>query len=67
MKNNIGALDRTIRVIIGAAIIITGAYLKSVWGVIGMIPIISAFNGTCPFYLLLGISTLHKKAKVRQT
>jgi hypothetical protein len=65
MKTNIGGLDKTLRIILGVSIIIIGASFKSVWGVLGMIPIITAFSGICPFYHLFGINTSPKKQKVR--
>ena len=57
MKCNVGKADRIIRVIVGAGIIAIGVYLKSWWGVIGVIPIITAAIGWCPAYLPFGISS----------
>jgi len=57
MKCNVGKADRIIRVILGAGIIATGVYLKSWWGAIGVMPIITAAIGWCPAYLPFGIST----------
>ena len=57
MKCNVGKTDRIIRVILGAGIIAIGVYLKSWWGVIGVIPIITAAIGWCPAYLPFGISS----------
>jgi len=57
MKCNVGKADRIIRVIVGAGIIAIGVYLKSWWGAIGVIPIISAAIGWCPAYLPFGISS----------
>jgi Inner membrane protein YgaP-like, transmembrane domain len=57
MKCNVGKKDRIIRVIVGASIIAIGVYLKSWWGVIGVIPIITAAIGWCPAYLPFGISS----------
>jgi hypothetical protein len=57
MKCNIGKADRIIRVILGAGIIAIGIYLKSWWGAIGVIPIITAAIGWCPAYLPFGISS----------
>jgi hypothetical protein len=62
MKTNLGKLDKSFRFGLGVAIIIFGAHLNTVWGVLGMIPIISAQAGVCPLYFVLGIST-GKKAK----
>jgi hypothetical protein len=57
MKCNVGKADRIIRVILGAGIIAIGIYLKSWWGAIGVIPIITAAIGWCPVYLPFGISS----------
>jgi hypothetical protein len=57
MKCNVGKADRIIRVIVGAGIIAIGVYLKSWWGAIGVIPIITAAIGWCPAYLPFGISS----------
>jgi hypothetical protein len=58
MKQNIGAVDRTIRIIIGLfvlSLIFWGP--KSLWGLLGLVPILTAVIGWCPPYQLLGIST----------
>ena len=57
MKYNVGKADRIIRVILGAGIIAIGIYLKSWWGAIGVILIITAAIGWCPAYLPFGISS----------
>ena len=57
MKRNVGKTDRIIRVLIGLIVIALGAYFKSWWGAIGLLPIITAAVGWCPPYRLLGIST----------
>ncbi|WP_077530513.1 YgaP family membrane protein [Vreelandella utahensis] len=58
MKVNIGALDRSIRAIVGVvlvALVFTGP--ESAWGLIGLIPLATAAMGNCPAYSLIGIST----------
>ncbi len=57
MKKNVGKTDRMIRVILGACIIAIGVYLKSWWGAIGILPIITASIGWCPAYLPFGLSS----------
>ena len=57
MKKNIGKIDKTIRIVLGIAIIMFGANNNSVWGVIGIIPIITAQIGLCPLYSIIGINT----------
>jgi len=57
MKKNIGAIDRIIRIIVGVAIIAVGIFFQSWWGLIGVVPILTAGVGWCPPYALLGINT----------
>lgn len=61
MKNNVGAIDRVIRVIVGLAIIAAGVIYHSWWGAIGAIPILTAIVGWCPPYAMLGINTRKKE------
>jgi type IV secretory pathway TrbD component len=57
MKTNMGGADRVIRVVLGLAIIAAGFYYKSWFGVIGLVPLVTAIVGWCPAYLPFGIST----------
>ena len=61
MEKNIGSADRKFRVIGGLVIILIGIYFKSWWGIIGVLPIITAAIGWCPAYLPLGINTCKTK------
>lgn len=63
MTKNIGDLDRALRVIAGLSILGVGLYLKTWWGLIGVIPLISASIRWCPLYLPFGLNTLRKKIK----
>ncbi len=58
MKKNIGRTDRTIRIVAGLLILGIGlGYFHSMWGLIGLLPLTTAFIGFCPAYPLLGMST----------
>ena len=57
MNLNVGSADRVIRIVIGVAICAAGWYYHSWWGVIGLVPIVTAAIGWCPAYLPLGLST----------
>jgi len=57
MKCNIGTADKTVRIVLGLGIIGVGLYFKSWWGIIGLLPILTAVIGCCPAYLPFGIST----------
>ena len=57
MKCNLGKIDRLFRVVLGIIIIAAGSYLKSWWGIIGIIPLLTALVGVCPAYMPLNFST----------
>ncbi|MCX7876840.1 MAG: DUF2892 domain-containing protein [Melioribacteraceae bacterium] len=61
MKKNVGSADRIIRFIIGLAIIVWGIIAQSWWGLIGIVPILTASINWCPLYLPFGISTCKTK------
>jgi len=60
MKTNLGTLDRIIRVIVGLGILCAGYYFKNWLGLIGLVPLLTAFVGFCPAYLPFGLSTCAK-------
>ena len=60
MKKNMGSVDKTLRIIVGLAIILIGYLNNSWWGAIGIVPILTSFISWCPFYVPLGISTNSK-------
>ncbi len=62
MTTNIGTLDRGLRIffglaLIGAALGLYGSAYTSVWGWIGVVPLVTAFVGWCPAYTIFGIKT----------
>ena len=64
-KTNEGSIDRILRVVIGAALILgfflnrDGAY--SWLYRIGIVPLVTGLIVTCPLYSILGISTCNMK------
>lgn len=60
MKCNVGKADKIARVIIGLCIIAAGVYFNSWFGVIGVVPIVTAILGWCPLYIPFGISSCKK-------
>jgi len=60
MKQNMGSVDRIVRIIIGVAIAVLGIAFKSWLGLIAIIPFATAAVSTCPLYLPFGISTRKK-------
>jgi hypothetical protein len=66
MKNE-GNLDRALRVILGLVLLslcVIGP--ETVWGLVGLVPLLTGLLGFCPLYKILGLSTcpLKKTAKV---
>ncbi|MDE2490785.1 MAG: DUF2892 domain-containing protein [Elusimicrobia bacterium] len=57
MKCNVGGVDRALRAVAGVAILGAGAWFKSWWGLVGLVPLLTAALGWCPAYLPLGFST----------
>jgi hypothetical protein len=62
MQANVGSADRIIRVLIGLGLIALGVIFKSWWGVIGVVPLLTAFVSFCPLYALFGVRTCKAKA-----
>ena len=60
MKCNVGRTDKIIRAIIGLGLLAAGGYFKSGWGLVGLVPLLTAGVGFCPAYLPFGISTCGK-------
>jgi hypothetical protein len=60
MKCNVGKTDKIVRLVVGAAIVITGVVFKSWWGLVGLIPITTALVSWCPLYVPFGIGTCQK-------
>jgi hypothetical protein len=63
MKNNVGGIDRIIRIVMGLAALGAGYHFGSWLGLIGLVPLLTAFVGSCPLYSLLGFSTCPLKQK----
>ena len=62
MKLNVGGLDRTLRIVAGAALVgLTLAGSIGAWGWIGVVPLATGLVGFCPIYPLLGMSTCPMK------
>lgn len=63
MKTNIGSTDKIIRYIIGIILLSMLFFVSGnakYWGLLGLIPIITAAIGFCPLYTILGINTAAK-------
>jgi hypothetical protein len=58
MNKNVGSVDRALRVVAGLVLLsLTVIGPKTLWGLIGIVPLLTALVGWCPAYTLLGIRT----------
>jgi len=65
MNQNVGSVDRTLRVVLGLGLLsllfILDGNLRW-WGLVGLIPLGTGLIGWCPLYTPFGLSTCAKKA-----
>lgn len=61
MRRNIGNIERGIRILVGLGILsLTVIGPQTLWGLLGILPILTGIIGWCPPYHLLGINTCRK-------
>ncbi|MDI6750077.1 MAG: YgaP family membrane protein [Pseudomonadota bacterium] len=61
MKQNVGGIDRVLRIIVGLALIAWALMGGPVWAWIGIVPLGTGLVGFCALYPLLGINTCPSK------
>ncbi len=55
---NEGKIDRALRIVLGAALIsLVFVGPQTLWGWVGLVPLITGLIGNCPVYSLLGLNT----------
>lgn len=58
MKINEAGWDRTLRIVIGlVAISLVFVGPKTMWGLLGIIPLATGVTGSCLLYSVMGVST----------
>jgi hypothetical protein len=57
MKTNIGSYDEGVRFVGGCLIGLWGAQVESWWGLLGLIPVLTAAFHYCPLYALFHLDT----------
>lgn len=57
LKANVGTTDRGIRLLLAAIIGGAGIYFTSWFGLIAIVPLVTAFVRWCPAYAPFGVST----------
>jgi hypothetical protein len=58
VKANEGTMDRALRVLVGLTLLVLVAMEQiGLWGLIGLVPLVTGLVGFCPVYSMLGIRT----------
>jgi hypothetical protein len=58
MPTNESTADRALRIVLGIvllSLVVIGP--KTMWGLVGLVPLVTGLVGFCPLYRLLGINT----------
>ena len=77
IRQNVGRLDRTLRLVAGVVIIPTGLSLLNGWqgdpigivvAALGLVPLVTGLTGFCPGYVPFGVATVaRERNRVRTT
>lgn len=63
MTRNVGGIDRTLRILVGAGLVAAAATgTVGWWGYLGVVPLLTGLVGWCPPYALLGFNTCKTRA-----
>lgn len=58
MTKNIGSIDKAARVILGIGLLSLVFFgPKTLWGLVGLVPLATVVMSWCPAYSLIGVST----------
>jgi hypothetical protein len=64
MKQNVGGIDRILRIVVGLVLIgLAATGTVGWWGWLGVVPLLTGAIGWCPPYALLGFKTCKTRAK----
>lgn len=58
LPRNEHTVDRALRVLLGLGLLsLAVAGPKTVWGFVGLVPLVTGLIGSCPLYTVFGLST----------
>ena len=58
MIRNEGTIDRSARILLGLILLsLTVIGPQTMWGLVGLVPLLTGLVGYCPLYQVLGLST----------
>lgn len=66
MKANVGGIDKIVRIVAGLAILSLLFILEGgarLWGLVGLLPLLTGLLGYCPAYSLFGLNTCPMQRK----
>lgn len=64
LTHNEHSIDRALRVLLGVVLLsLTVLGPKTMWGLVGAVPLLTGLVGFCPLYRLLGINTCRVPVK----
>ena len=61
MNPNVGSTDKILRITMAVVIAAVGIYFKSWWGLVAIVPFLTAVISVCPLYTIFGLNTCSKK------
>lgn len=61
LSKNVGGIDRILRIVIGALLVLGALMGYGLWMWIGVLPLATGLIGWCPPYSLLGVNTCSTK------
>ncbi|GGE45170.1 YgaP family membrane protein [Actibacterium pelagium] len=61
LKKNVGGIDRTLRIVVGLALLAAFAFTQNLWFLIGIVPLATGLMSSCPLYSIVGLSTCPMK------
>jgi hypothetical protein len=62
MPSNIGPIDRILRIVVGLGLVsLVFVGPETLWGLVGLVPLLTGFAGFCPAYRLFGINTCARR------
>jgi hypothetical protein len=57
-RANESTIDRSVRVVLGLVLLsLVFVGPQSLWGLIGVVPLVTGLAGSCPMYSLIGVKT----------
>jgi hypothetical protein len=57
MIKNVGPSDKMVRLVLALAIGAVGIYFNTLWGLLAIVPLVTAMFNFCPLYMICGLSS----------